>query len=52
VTIISDLQPNGEWTAYDADTYDGAPDAGRAGTIGWGKTKQEAIDDLVEKLED
>lgn len=35
-------QPNGEWTALDEDTYD------YDSYVGWGKTEQEAIDDLVE----
>ena len=48
--IRTELQPNGEWTAVDADNYDGAPDAGRARSMGWGKTEQEAVDDLIEKL--
>ena len=48
--IKTEHQPNGEWTAIDRNTYDGAPDAGRAGSIGWGTTEQDAIDDLIEKL--
>lgn len=50
MNICTELQPNGQWTAIDADSYDGAPDAGRAGSMGWGKTEQEAIADLLEKL--
>ena len=34
-----------EWTAYDDDTYDGP-----SSPVGSGSTKQEAIDDLMEKL--
>jgi hypothetical protein len=34
----------GEWTAIDDDTYDGASDADAL--MGWGKTEQEAIEDL------
>lgn len=42
---------NFDWDAIDADTYDGAPDAGpRSQVIGYGATEQEAIDDLLEKL--
>lgn len=33
------------WLAYDADSYDGPGSA-----LGAGRTRQEAIDDLVEKL--
>ena len=42
--IITDKQPNGEWTAIDEDTYDGAPDCPHM--MGWGDTEQEAIEDL------
>lgn len=41
-----------DWSAVDRDTYDGAPDAGRANTIGYGATEIAAINDLVEKLID
>jgi hypothetical protein len=34
-----------DWCAYDDDTYDGA-----GSTIGWGPTKDAAIDDLLEQL--
>jgi hypothetical protein len=34
-----------DWTAY----YDGFEEAG--GLVGYGRTKQEAIDDLVENCE-
>ena len=37
--------------AIDYDIYDGAPDSGpRAHEIGYGKTPQEAIADLKERL--
>lgn len=39
-----------DWSAYDADTYDGAPDSGTRGQIGYGKTEQEAIADLIDLL--
>jgi hypothetical protein len=35
-----------DWSAIDADTYDGD------GPIGRGATEQEAIDDLMEQLQD
>lgn len=37
--------PN-EWTAYDADTYDG-PES----PMGYGRTEEEAIADLREQIE-
>ena len=39
-----------DWSAIDEDTYDGAPDGG--GRIGYGRTEQEAIDELMELLND
>lgn len=42
-----------DWSAIDQDTYDGAEDSGRrAHTIGYGRTEQEAIDDLLAQLEE
>ena len=40
-----------DWHAIDDDTYDGAEDAGPlARVIGYGRTEQDAIDDLMEQL--
>lgn len=40
-----------DWSAIDADTYDGAPDSWpRARCVGYGATEQEAIDDLLASL--
>jgi hypothetical protein len=39
-----EYHPNGEWSCIDDRTYDGAPDA--SNMIGWGKTKDEALEDL------
>jgi len=36
------LQPNGEYTAIDDDTYDG-----EGSLMGWGATEAEAVEDLV-----
>lgn len=42
-----------DWSAIDADTYDGADDAGgKARCIGRGATEAEAIADLMEQLEE
>ena len=38
------------WTAYDTETYDGAPDGG--GIMGSGKSPRIAVDDLMEKWEE
>jgi hypothetical protein len=38
-----------DWTAYDAETYDGAEDS-RSNVIGFGATKEEAVNDLMEKI--
>lgn len=40
-----------DWQAIDDDIYDDAPDAGPQ-CVGVGKTEQEAIDDLLQKIED
>jgi hypothetical protein len=36
-----------DWCAYDDDTYDGP-----GSVLGWGPTKEAAIADLLERLED
>lgn len=41
---------NGQFIATDNNTYDGADDGNNH--IGWGETKQEALEDLIGKLED
>ena len=50
MTLITEYDPppiptrQFDWSAIDDDTYEpGCP-------IGWGATEQEAIDDLLEKL--
>jgi len=50
IDIRTEPQPDGNWSAIDADSYDGALDAGRARSMGWGKTEQDAIADLMDKL--
>jgi hypothetical protein len=41
------------WQAWDAATYDGAPDSGRlAQMIGQGATREAALLDLIEQLDD
>lgn len=50
--IRTTLQPNNEWTAIDADTYDCDCDQDgffSTSPVGYGKTEQEAIDDLLEQ---
>jgi hypothetical protein len=47
--IKTELQPDGYWSAIDADTYD--VDCDQDGffsrsDVGYGKTEQEAVDDL------
>jgi hypothetical protein len=38
---------NFDWCAYDDNTYDGP-----GSVIGWGPTRESAIADLLEQLED
>lgn len=40
-----------DWSAIDADRYDGAPDAGKQ-YIGYGPTEAAAVADLKQQLED
>lgn len=50
--IRTTLQPNNEWTAIDADTYDCDCDQDgffSTSPVGDGRTEQEAIDDLLEQ---
>ena len=49
--IVTAYQGLGFWQAYDADTYDGAEDAGPQ-CVGYGKTEREAIEDLMEQIEE
>jgi len=45
--IRTTLQPNGEYSAIDDDTYDGEGSA-----MGWGATPEAAIEDLKEQIAD
>jgi hypothetical protein len=45
ITIKTERQPTGEYTAIDRDNYDGPGSA-----MGWGSTELEAIADLAEQL--
>jgi hypothetical protein len=51
--IKTELQPDGYWSALDADTYD--VDCDQDGffsnsPVGFGKTEQAAIEDLIFEL--
>ena len=39
-----------DWTAVDSDSYDGAPDS--HSPVGYGRTENEAITDLLTQWED
>jgi hypothetical protein len=41
-----------DWSALRPDVYDGAPDSSARHMIGYGRTEQAAIDDLLEQEED
>lgn len=45
IHVATELQPNGEYTAIDDDSYDGPGSA-----MGRGKTELEAIADLRDQL--
>ena len=51
IKVRTDQAPSGWWWAVDDSRYDGAPDAGRQ-LMGWGRTEQEAIDELVLEIEE
>ena len=36
-----------DWSAVDDDTYDGP-----GSIVGWGRTEQDAIEDLLDQMED
>lgn len=49
--VVIERTPHGLFRAYDADTYDGAPDAEwPSRCVGIGKTEAEARADLAEQL--
>lgn len=60
VLKVQTSQPNpygSEWSAIDSNTYDvdwEGEETGYVanGPVGWGKTEQDAIDDLVAQMED
>lgn len=41
-----------DWLAIDDDTYDGAPDSGNRAEIGYGRTEEEAIADLLTTIDE
>ena len=41
---------NFDWSAIDADSYDGAPDSPTRNQIGYGATETEATEDLKAQL--
>ncbi len=51
--IRTELQPDGYWSAIDNDTYDVDCDQDgffSTSAVGYGKTEQEAIEELKEEL--
>lgn len=46
--IKTEAHYSDEWSAIDDNTYDGFPGS----MIGWGRTEQEAIDDLLAQIYD
>lgn len=47
MSIQTEQPYSDHWLAYDDNTYDGPGSA-----LGHGRTRQEAIDDLIEQLEE
>lgn len=55
MNIKTDLQPDNYWSAIDADTYDVDCDQDgffSTSPVGYGRTEQSAIEDLMAQLED
>lgn len=58
MNIVTDYDPkpipdrNFDWSAIDDDTYDGADDSTTRNQIGWGATREDAIADLKEQVEE
>jgi hypothetical protein len=55
VDLETGINPDGEWFALDNNTYDAEYEDGRwfsRSIVGYGKTEQEAIADLLEQMED
>lgn len=53
--IRAELQPDNQWAAIDWNTYDvDCDESGYFSTspVGYGKTKQDAIDDLLFQMEE
>lgn len=53
--IQTEFQPNREWRAIDADNYEAECDSEgwwSKSPVGYGKTEQEAIDDLLLEIEE
>lgn len=48
---IKTTQEYGRWVAIDENSYDGAPDSINC-ELGVGQTEQEAINDLLEQIEE
>jgi hypothetical protein len=51
--ICATKQPDGQWTAFDADTYDvDCDDVGFFSTcaVGYGETREAAIGDLIDQI--
>jgi hypothetical protein len=43
---------NMDWRAIDVDAYDGAPDSKTRSQIGYGGSRQQAINELMDLLEE
>lgn len=41
-----------DWSAWDDDSYDGAPDSSTRNEIGYGTTEAEAVEDLKRLLQE
>lgn len=55
IKVSVELQPDNHYHAIDADNYEAESDSEgwwSKSPVGYGKTEQEAIDDLLDQIED
>ena len=55
IDLQTELQPDGQWSAIDRNTYEAESDSEgwwSKSPVGYGKTEQEAIADLIEQIEE
>jgi hypothetical protein len=55
ITISTELQPDGEWSAVDAENYEAESDSvghWSKSPVGYGRSENDAVMDLLEQIEE